>query len=155
MDQSGSRRTQRERNKQFIVKSHRTWWREGLVVLFSLLVWVYCLSVVYFFIDALLGLDHRYPALFRIVFKMTSQDIRLFTFWIVFLFLVIYVSLLGWSIYNKRRFGELKRRRYPKPATREDMLNLNMLDPAVYEELQVMKSITFDKNPIKKDDDHD
>ncbi|GEK88371.1 poly-beta-1,6-N-acetyl-D-glucosamine biosynthesis protein PgaD [Alkalibacterium putridalgicola] len=124
-------------------------------MLFSLLVWVYCLSVVYFFIDALFGLDHRYPALFRIVFKMTSLDVRLFTFWIVLLFLVIYVSLLGWSVYNKRRFGRLKRRRYPKPASREDMLQLEMLDPAVYEELQGMKAITFDLNPIKKDDDYE
>lgn len=150
MDQSGQRRSQAERNRQFIIKSHRKWWREAIVVLSSLLVWLYCLSVVYFFADALLGLNHRIPRLLRIIFKMTSEDVRSFSLLVVILFISIFVLLYLWSFYNKKRFGSLERRRYPDPAVREDMLGLDMIEESIYEELQDTKEITFEMNPVKR-----
>ena len=78
MGKSRQRNTQKQLNKSFIVKSKRIWWREAIVSIFTVLVWLYCLTVIYFFIDAILSLNHKYPLLFKIVFKMTNMDIRNF-----------------------------------------------------------------------------
>ncbi len=148
MDKSGQRLSQREINKKFIINSNRKWWRELILIFSSLMVWIYCLSVVYFFIDALLGLNHSYPRLLRIVLKINSEDVRIFTLLVILLFIIICILLNLWSFYNKQHYGNLKRRKYPPTATKEDMINLNMIDESVYEELQNMKEICFHKNPI-------
>lgn len=150
MDQSGQRISQRERNKQFIIKSERKFWREILVFTFTVLVWVYSIAVIYFFADALLSLNHRIPRLLRIIFKMNAEDVRSFTLLGFIIFIAVYILLYGWSYYNKRRFGNLNRRVYPKSATKEDMLELDMIDESIYEELQKMKEITFESNPIRR-----
>ena len=61
--------SQNHLNQSFIIRSKRIWWRELVVGLFTLLVWLYCLTVIYFFIDAIFSLHHEYPLLFRIVLK--------------------------------------------------------------------------------------
>lgn len=81
---------------------------------------------------------------------MNVGDVRLFTFVILLLFIFILVLLYVWSIYNKKRYGNLNRRKYPKPASKEDMLHLNMVDEFTYEALQHAKEITFEKNPVKR-----
>ena len=148
MVKSRQRNTQIQLNKSFIIKSDRVWWREVIVGIFTLLVWIYCLSVVYFFVDALFYINHEYPSVFKIVFKMTTMDIRYFYKIGAVLLISNYVLLLSWGYYNKKKYGSLKRRKYPKPTTEEDLMRLNMIDEITYEELQNEKVIVFEMNPI-------
>jgi len=106
-------------------------------------------TVVYFYLDALLSLNHYYPRLFKIVFKMTNFDIKNFLKMIGFLFALIFFSLLIWRYYNRKKYGGLTRRQYPGLTTKEELLKLNMIDEKTYEELQNSKVIVFEKNPIK------
>jgi poly-beta-1,6-N-acetyl-D-glucosamine biosynthesis protein PgaD len=148
MDKSRQRNSQNHLNQSFIIRSKRIWWRELVVGLFTLLVWLYCLTVIYFFIDAIFSLHHEYPLLFRIVFKMTDMDIKDYLKLGGILFIMIYLVLSGWSYYNRKRYGNLTRRKYPSPTTKEDLMNLNMIDEITYEELQNEKVIIFETNPI-------
>lgn len=81
---------------------------------------------------------------------MNIEDVRSFTFIIFILYNFIFLLLYLWSVYNKKRYGNLNRRNYPSPADKNDMLNLNMIDQSTYEVLQHSKEITFDKNPVKR-----
>ena len=148
MGKSRQRNTQNQLNKSFIVNSKRIWWREAIVGIFTLLVWLYCLTVIYFFIDAVFSLNHKYPLLFKIVFKMTNMDIRNFFKIVGILFILIYLLLSSWSYYNRKRYGNLTRRKYPSLTTKEDLMNLNMIDEITYEKLQNEKIIVFEKSPI-------
>jgi biofilm PGA synthesis protein PgaD len=149
MVKSKQKNDQFKLNKSFIIKSKRSWLSEVVVGLFTLLVWVYCLTVVYFFVDALFSLNHEYPALFKTIFKMTNNDI-----WDIFkigaiLLISIYILLSAWGSYNKKKYGSLRRRKYPAPTTEEDLMKLNMIDEITYEELQNERVIVLEKNPIK------
>ncbi|NLJ99093.1 MAG: hypothetical protein GX320_07515 [Tissierellia bacterium] len=149
MVKSRQRNTQSQLNQLFIIKSKRVWWREIIVGIFTLLVWLYCLTVIYFFIDATFSLNHEYPQLFKIVFKMTNMDIRNFLKIGGILFVLIYLLLSIWSYYNRKRYGNLTRRKYPGLTTKEDLMELNMIDEIIYEELQNKKVIVFKTNPIQ------
>ena len=149
MEQS-RQRDSHQLNQYFIIKSKRIWWREIIVGLFTLLVWIYCLSVVYFFVDTIFSLNHEYPSLFRIIFKMNSIDIKNFLKLGGVLFIIIYLMLSSWSYYNRRRYGSLTRRKYPGSTTKQDLMNLNMIDEITYEKLQNEKVIIFETNPIGK-----
>ena len=80
---------------------------------------------------------------------MNNSDIKEFLFIGAIIFSIIYTSLIAWSVYNRRKYGKLKRRKYPTDTTREDMLNLNIIDEDIYELLQNNKVIVFEKNPIR------
>lgn len=148
MFKSKQRNEQIQLNKSFIIKSDRSWLREVVVGLFTLLVWVYCLTVVYFFVDALFSLNHEFPALFKTIFKMTNNDIWGIIKIGVVLLISFYILLIVWGNYNKKKYGSLRRRKYPAPTTEEDLMNLNIIDEISYEELQNERVIVFEKNPI-------
>lgn len=149
MEQSRPRLSQVERNKQFIVKSKRHLGRDISVILFSLIVWVYVIVVIYFFVDVILGLDHPIPMVFKTLFKTTNDDVRWFLMMVLLGFGIIYILLYLWSIYNKRKYGALRRRTYPTDTKDIDFLKLGMIDYELYTQLQNAKDITLEKNPMK------
>ncbi len=65
------------------------------------------------------------------------------------IFIAIYIILVVWSFYNKRRYGKLERRKYPGITTKEDMLNLNILDEEIYEALQNNRVLVYEKKSNK------
>lgn len=149
MDQSRSRVSQIERNKQFIVKSKRHIARDVVVVFASLIVWSYTLVVIYFFVDAILSLNHPVPTMIKSWFKMTNPDVVMFLFYVVISFGVIFMMLWTWSQYNRLKYGKLRRRKYPEPSQSIDFIKLGMIDVEMYEKLQNAKEITLEKNPMK------
>lgn len=140
-------------NQSFIIKSKKSWWREGIVILFTSIVWVYCITVIYFFIDAIFSINNEYPRLFKVSFKMTNSDIQGFFKIAVVLLVTIYIMLLVWIFYNKKRFGSLTRRKYPGITTKEDLMDLDMIDEDIYEILQEEKVVVFETNPIRDRED--
>lgn len=153
MDKSRQRTKNYKLNESFIIKSKKSWGREGIVILFTLIVWVYCITVIYFFIDAIFSINNEYPRLFKVSFKMTNSDIQVFFKIAVALLVIIYMMLSVWIFYNKKRFGSLTRRKYPGVTTKEDLMNLDMIDEDIYEILQREKVIVLEMNPIKGRED--
>ncbi|MGI6712460.1 MAG: hypothetical protein ACOX4L_07020 [Bacillota bacterium] len=80
---------------------------------------------------------------------MTNDDIRKFFSFGGILFILFYLLLWLWVYYNRKKYGNLTRRKYPKPTTKEDLMGLNMIDESVYERLQNEKVIIFETNPVK------
>ena len=153
MDKSRQRTKDLKLNESFIIKSKKSWWREGIVILFTSIVWVYCITVIYFFIDAIFSINNEYPRLFKVSFKMTNSDIQGFFKIAVVLLVTIYIMLLVWIFYNKKRFGSLTRRKYPGATTKEDVMDLDMIDEDIYEKLQEEKVVVFETNPIRDRED--
>lgn len=153
MDKSRQRTKDLKLNESFIIKSKKSWWREGIVILFTSIVWVYCITVIYFFIDAIFSINNEYPRLFKVSFKMTNSDIQGFFKIAVVLLVIIYIMLLVWIFYNKKRFGSLTRRKYPGITTKEDLMDLDMIDEDIYEILQEEKVVVFETNPIRDRED--
>lgn len=149
MDKSRSRLSQKQRNQQFIVQSQRHFLRDFSVFVFSSLVWVYVLGVIYFFVDVLMGLDQPLPTLVKSWFKMTNNDVRFFLLSVLIGFVIIYSLLWMWSKYNKLKYGPLRRRTYPQDTQSEDILKLGLMDYETYQMLQNSKDITLEKNPMK------
>lgn len=150
MDQPGSRKSQIERNKAFIVKTHRSIFREIAIFLLSLVAWTYCIAVIWFFVDSIFAMNHAIPEKIRDYFGMDAGTVRRFSALILLLFVLFFLLLMAWSIYNKRKFGSLRRRKYPEKTTEEELLDLHMIDRGVYRELQNAKRINFNNNPIKR-----
>lgn len=153
MDKSRQRTKDLKLNESFIIKSKKSWWREGIVILFTSIVWVYCITVIYFFIDAIFSINNEYPRLFKVSFKMTNSDIQGFFKIAVVLLVIIYIMLLVWIFYNKKRFGSLTRRKYPGATTKENLMDLDMIDEDIYEILQEEKVVVFETNPIRDRED--
>jgi len=150
VDQSGSRKSQIERNRIFIVKTKKSVFREMVIILLSLVAWTYCLAVTWFFVDSIFAMNQAIPERIRDYFGMDAGTVRRFSALILLLFVLFFLLLLAWSVYNKRKFGSLRRRKYPQKTTEEELLALKMIDRSVFLELQNAKRISFNNNPIKR-----
>lgn len=150
MAQSGPGLSQIERNNAMIVKTRRSWFRELIIVILTVVAWLYCLAVIYFFVDSLFGLDHRIPGLIREYFQTESDDVRKFILLVALMYVLIFMVLLAWSIYNKKKFGALKRRKYPPKTTDQEILDLGMIDKDVFEKIKTAKRTQFQNNPIRR-----
>lgn len=106
--------------------------------------------VIYFFVDSVFGLNHDLPNKIRDSFGVSSFEVRWLVGFIVFLFSGIYLLLVSWSLYNKKRFGGLSRRKYPSVTTKKELLGLNLVDDESFESLQEGMFLVFDKNPVKR-----
>lgn len=144
MVKSGQRKS-----NELIIRSRKNWLDEGVLAVLSLLGWSYCLLVIYFFISAIMDFNDRFISIIKISFKMTNQDIREFVLEGLLIWMAFYFALWLWKVYNTRRFGSLTRRKYPKPATNEDLLALQLMKEEDMELVQQSKYIVFEKNPIR------
>ncbi len=149
MDKSRQRKPQKKLNVSFIKHSKLVWYNELIVWTLTVLVWIYCLTVLYYFVDSIFNINHEYATLFRTFFNMNINEVRDFIILAVVIFLGIFSITFMWSYYNKIRYRNKYRRTYPKMTTKEDLLELNILDEKDYEQLQNEKVIVFEKNPIK------
>jgi poly-beta-1,6-N-acetyl-D-glucosamine synthesis protein len=144
MDKPGQRNTKRE----VIIQSKKNWFREMIITITSLAVWLYCLVVIIFFISAIFNYNNRSISLIKSSFKITNSDIRMFIFFAFLIWIFFYIGLFSWKFYNQKRFGSLNRRTYPEPTTKDDLLNLQLMSEENYIILQNSKRIVFEKNPI-------
>jgi len=87
--------------------------------------------------------------LFEKFFRMNNVDIRDFLIFSLVLLVVIYLLLDLWSYYNRKRYGNLARRQYPDPTTKEDLMSLDLIDETTYEKLQKAKIVELKINPVR------
>lgn len=134
----------------FIIKSKQNPFKKLLTIMVTLVMWIYSIVVFYFFISAVFNENDKYISALKEALKMTNDDINRFLI-IVFLLLVMsFLILFIWRTYNKKRFGELNRRVYPKNTTKEEMLSLNLISEENFNKLQEHGVLIFEENPIKE-----
>lgn len=141
---------QRESKNGIIIHTKINWTREIVVTAFSMIVWFYCIVVVLFFISALFNYNNPYINLIKTSFKMTNHNILTFMLLILLIWLSFYIGLSIWRIYNLKRFGFLNRRTQPTHTTKEELLNLGLMNEKDYQLLHQSRVVVFEKNPIKE-----
>lgn len=139
---------QRKQN-ELIIKTKRNWVHEVIIGFFSLLIWIFCLFVIFFFISALFNNNNEYLNVVKMLFKTTNIEIREFIYTVFAIFIACYLGLWFWKYYNTKRFSHLVRRKYPQPTSEEEVLALGLISKEDYDSLQNAKDITLKKNPIR------
>ena len=140
-------------DQEVLVKTKRSFIRSFIEILLTVVFWVYTFVVTWFFTSALLNQNDRYIATLKSALNVTNTDIRELISFGVLVMIGLSVLLIAWRTYNKKRYGQLNRRKPPVPSTVEDLNNLGLIDTTTIERLQHDKVITFEKNPVKELDE--
>ncbi len=138
----------RYEEKSFLIVGNRSWLRACIDFALSLFFWLYGLVVVVFFILATFGFNTTLTRIINSSLNTINQDIRNLVFVAIAVFLLSYALLYLNRLYNKQKFGTLKRRSYPAPVTNEDLQALGLLDIETIEKLQREDYSVFETNPI-------
>ncbi|MFS0560223.1 poly-beta-1,6-N-acetyl-D-glucosamine biosynthesis protein PgaD [Terribacillus sp. 179-K 1B1 HS] len=139
----------RNRQKQVIILEKQPLPRFVVSLLFTLLIWIYSLFVVWFFAAALFDTNDRYSGILKIAFKTSNAEVRTFMLTGVCIFVFFLLYLIFWRTYNKKRFGSKTRRKQPMPATVEDLEKLDLIPIETIKKLQMSNYIEFEKNPVR------
>ncbi|MBE6048368.1 MAG: poly-beta-1,6 N-acetyl-D-glucosamine synthase [Clostridium sp.] len=140
----------KEENKSYIVKSKQKTLKKIISLIINVVMCLYMFVVCHLFLSALIGFNDKYIGMIKIALKVTNEDIRYLMLTAVTYFAISFVILFIWKIYNFKRFEKLRRRKFPKDTTKEEMLSLNLVSPEVYDLLQSEKVIRFEKNPVRE-----
>ncbi|WP_411169834.1 poly-beta-1,6-N-acetyl-D-glucosamine biosynthesis protein PgaD [Clostridium sp. MB05] len=134
----------------FIIKSKQNPFKKLLTIILTLVMWIYSIVVFYFFISAVFNENDKYISAVKEALKMTNNDINGFLIIVFLLLIMSFLILIIWRTYNKKKFGKLNRRVYPKNTTKEEMLSLNLISEKNFNKLQEHGVLIFEENPIKE-----
>lgn len=134
---------------EYVIKSKINIFKKIICLIFTTIMWVYSALAFVIFFSALFNYNNTFISLLKTSLNINNVYIIEFLLICLLIFAASFLILTFWKTYNKRKYGNLNRRKYPKDTTDEDMLNLLLVDPIDYEILQNNKVITFLNNPIK------
>jgi poly-beta-1,6-N-acetyl-D-glucosamine synthesis protein len=139
----------RNREEQVIILEKQLLPRFIISLIFTLLIWIYSVFVVWFFASAIFNTNDRYSGVLKIVFKTSNAEVRTFMLIGICIFLVFLLYFLFWRTYNKKRFGSKSRRKQPMPVTVDDLEKLELMPLETIKKLQASNYIEFHKNPVR------
>lgn len=139
----------RKQKNSLIIESNKVSFRAFFIAVFTLIFWGYSLLVLLFFLSALVGFHNEYLDILKNKLGMPDSQLRHFIYWGAGIGLFFFILLWSWRIYNKNRFGSLRRRKYPHKTTDEDILALQLISKEDYMKLKNAKVIVFERNPIR------
>ncbi|MDN5708964.1 MAG: hypothetical protein L0G95_05960 [Planococcus sp. (in: firmicutes)] len=138
----------RYEEESFLIVVKRSWIYASVDFIFSMICWLYSVLVVIVVVSATVGSNNIFTRVMNSSFNMINQDIRLFIATALAVFLLFYALLFINHIYNKKRFGTLRRRRYPAPTSNAELKSLGLMDIEAIEKLQGEDYAVFETNPI-------
>lgn len=138
----------RHKEESFLIVVKRSWFYVCIDFMFSLFFWLYSLLVILFFLSATFGFNNILTRILNASFNMTNQDIRNMVFIAIAIFVLFYVLLYINHLYNKKRYGTLRRRSYPAPVSNAELKTLRLMDIETIEKLQSEDYTVFETNPI-------
>lgn len=138
----------RYEEESFLIVVKRPWYYACIDFVFSMLCWLYSVLVVLFVISATLGFNNILTRVMNSSFNMVNQDVRIFIALAIAVFLLFYTVLYINHVYNKKRFGTLRRRSYPAPVSNNELRALGLMDMETIEKLQNEDYTVFETNPI-------
>ncbi|MGL5541374.1 MAG: hypothetical protein ACRDBX_07070 [Erysipelotrichaceae bacterium] len=97
-----------------------------------------------------MNLNTPYLSTIKSALNITNYSIQTFLLLMLGLMVLFALLLLGWRTYNKKRFGGLRRRKYPTPTSDEEMLALELVQEEDYYTLQSQRYVVFQESPIKE-----
>jgi poly-beta-1,6-N-acetyl-D-glucosamine synthesis protein len=139
----------RDREEQVIILEKQPLPRFIISLIFTLLIWIYSVFVVWFFASAIFNTNDRYSGVLKIAFKTSNAEVRTFMLIGICIFLVFLLYFLFWRTYNKKRFGSKSRRKQPMPVTVDDLEKLELMPLETIKKLQASNYIEFHKNPVR------
>lgn len=138
----------RHEEEIFLIAGNRSWLHACIDFIFTLFFWLYSSLVVLYFFSATFGFNNSLTKTLNASFNTINQDIRNLVLTALVIFFVFYALLSVNRFYNKKRFGSLKRRSYPLPASIDELEALKLMELEHIEKLQSEDYCVFDTNPI-------
>jgi poly-beta-1,6-N-acetyl-D-glucosamine biosynthesis protein PgaD len=122
--------------------------REAIMILLSLVLWVYVLVALMILLTSIFGFKLLVPTWFQTYLVFDQSDVLFWAFRLVALAGLIFVLFFLWSFYNLKRYGAYHRRVYPQPSDDLDILALHRIDPSMMSALKSERHLIFSHNPV-------
>lgn len=142
--------TRSRKRKNYVVHSKSSWLQKLVLWMTTTVVWMYSLVALYVFVGGAMNLNTPYLSTIKSALNITNYSIQTFLLLMLGLMVLFALLLLGWRTYNKKRFGGLRRRKYPTPTSDAEMLALELVQEEDYYTLQSQRYVVFQESPIKE-----
>ena len=127
-------------------------WKKVVEWILTLMGWFVLLSFIGYLIYGSLAIRYGwYLPEFKVYTRAMVLEVQHYFYILFIAFLIAALLLIGWKNYNKRRFGNLHRRRFKAPVSNEELAEALQVDIALIEQMQNERMIVLPTNIIPKD----
>lgn len=124
-------------------------WKKVLEWIFTIFAWGLLLSYVIYLVYGMLAVKNGwYLPEFTIYNREMVMEIRKYFFFLFIVLLVVIVLLIFWKNYNRRRFGNLHRRKFRPPVDNKELADMFELDEQMVEKMQNDRYILLETNIV-------
>lgn len=139
----------RDQKNTVIIESEAFSLKIFIKMIATFIMWFYSIFVFLLFFTAIIDWNWEPIVWAKSFLQINDVLLRKLLFSTIIIWLLFFILLWIWRIYNKRRFGSLNRRKYPSKTTDTDMLRLNLMSVKDYETLTKSKITHFENNPLR------
>lgn len=132
------------RHKGGIIIHEDRFWIIKIIELFTTcILWLYLAGTLVFVISIIFNMDFEWKRLLMLIFQMQEADVKLIMYKIGILGIVFFMVQFIWGFYNYRRFGKLKRRRFPQKVNPHELADYFSITEEEVSYLQEQHIITL------------
>ena len=127
-------------------------WKKIIEWVLTIFGWFVMLSFIGYLIYGSLAIKFDWPLPeFKVYTRAMVLEVQRYFYILLIAFCIIVLLFMIWKNYNKRRFGNLHRRKFKPPVTNEELAELLKVDIAQIEKMQTERMVVLPTNIIPKD----
>ncbi|MBM7649914.1 poly-beta-1,6-N-acetyl-D-glucosamine biosynthesis protein PgaD [Bacillus ectoiniformans] len=108
---------------------------EGII---TLLGWLFLATFLFYLI-----INFEWGISFKF-YSLTLANVNAILLFTLIMALLCVALLMAWSTYNKKKFGHLRRRKFPSPTTTKEILDYYQISEEQLEKIQEEKYVEVD-----------
>lgn len=135
--------------REHFIYGNQKKWKKVIEWILTILAWLVILSYVGYLIYGSLAIKYGwYLPEFTIYNREMVLEIQKYFYILFIAVLIICVLLIFWKNYNKRRFGNLHRRKFRPPVTDEELADIFEVDLSMVEMMKNERVIVLEANIV-------
>ncbi len=127
-------------------------WKKVIEWILTLIGWFVLIFFIGYLIYGSLAIhfDWFLPE-FKVYTRAMVLEVQHYFYILFIAFLIAALLLIGWKNYNKKRFGNLHRRRFKAPVSNQEIADMLRVDVELIEKMQNERVVVLPKNIIPED----
>lgn len=138
--------------REHFIDGRQKKWKKVIEWILTILGWFMLLSYAGYLIYGSLAIKYDwYLPEFKVYTRAMIIEVQKYFYILFIATLIIIILLIVWKNYNKKRFGNLHRRKFKEPVSNEELAKTFQLDMETIEKIQNERMVVLPTNIIPED----
>lgn len=138
--------------REHFIDGRQKKWKKVIEWILTILGWFLLLSYAGYLIYGSLAIKYGwYLPEFKVYTRNMILEVQKYFYILFIAMLIVIVVMIVWKNYNKKKYGNLHRRRFKEPVSNEELAETFQIDMEMIEKMQNERKVVLPENIIPKE----